>query len=63
MLSHRMKIVAFGRPLIGSQVVCYFGDRGHLLEGIDNNTRPDLFGGPQGDARLNRLRSKFCANL
>ena len=52
-----MKILVTGSSgLIGSEVCCYFGKRGHQIHGVDNNQRA-IFFGPQGDTswRLKEL--------
>lgn len=41
--------------LIGSEVVSFFADRGHVVHGIDNNMRAVFFG-PEGDTTWNRHR-------
>src|SRR5437764_15338609 len=55
-----MEIVITGSSgLIGSEAVEYFAERGHDIQGIDNNMRADFFGS-QGDTswRLAQLLSK-----
>ena len=55
--NYAMKILVTGSSgLIGSEVCCYFGQRGHQIHGIDNNQRA-IFFGPQGDTqwRLSEL--------
>lgn len=57
-MSEKKKILVTGSSgLIGSEVCCYFGKRGHNIHGIDNNQREKFFG-PQGDTswRLSELR-------
>lgn len=52
-----MKILVTGSSgLIGSEVCSYFGQRGHQINGVDNNQRA-IFFGPQGDTswRLSQL--------
>jgi CDP-paratose 2-epimerase len=41
--------------LIGSEVVSFSAEQGHLIHGIDNNMRAVFFG-PEGDTRWNRER-------
>ena len=51
-----MKILVTGSSgLIGSEVVGYFAELGHLIYGIDNDMRADFFG-PEGDTRWNQRR-------
>jgi CDP-paratose 2-epimerase len=46
-----MKLLVTGSSgLIGSEVCCYFAERGSEVHGIDNNQRA-IFFGPQGDTR------------
>ena len=52
-----MKILVTGSSgLIGSEVCSYFGQRGHQMNGVDNNQRAVFFG-PKGDTswRLSQL--------
>ena len=52
-----MKILVTGSSgLIGSEVCSYFGQRGHQINGVDNNQRAIIFG-PKGDTswRLSQL--------
>lgn len=53
-------LVTGSSGLIGSEVVSYFGDQGHIIHGIDNNQR-EIFFGPSGSTRWNqgRLSQKF----
>ena len=56
-----MKILVTGSSgLIGSEVVEYFAEKGHVLYGIDNNMRLDFFGA-NGDTtwRQQELLSKY----
>ncbi len=48
-------LVTGSNGLIGSEVVSYFAQEGHVVHGIDNNMRADFFG-PQGDTRWNQAR-------
>lgn len=41
--------------LIGSEVCKYFGEKGYIVHGLDNNQRAVFFG-PQGDTRWNQQR-------
>jgi len=51
-----MQVLVTGSSgLIGSEVVSYFAQAGHVVHGIDNNMRADFFG-PQGDTRWNQAR-------
>lgn len=51
-----MRLLVTGSSgLIGSEVVCYFAERGHEVFGIDNNMRADFFG-INGDTRWNQAR-------
>ena len=48
-------LVSGANGLIGSEVVCYFAERGWQVLGVDNNMRADFFG-PKGDTRWNQNR-------
>lgn len=50
------KILVTGSSgLIGSEVCMYFGERGYVVHGLDNNQRAVFFG-PAGDTRWNQRR-------
>ena len=60
-----MKILVTGSSgLIGSEVCCYFSNKGHQIHGIDNNQRAVFFG-PQGDTswRLKELKDSLPSFL
>jgi CDP-paratose 2-epimerase len=48
-------LVTGSSGLIGSEVCCFFHDKGWNVHGIDNNQRA-IFFGPQGDTRWNQFR-------
>src|SRR6266702_2603613 len=48
-------LVTGSNGLIGSEVCLFFGHRGFLVHGLDNNQRAVFFG-PQGDTRWNQRR-------
>jgi CDP-paratose 2-epimerase len=51
-----MRILVTGSSgLIGSEVVSYFAEEGHIVHGVDNNMRREFFG-PAGDTRWNQHR-------
>ena len=50
------KILVTGSSgLVGSEVCMYFGERGYIVHGLDNNQRA-IFFGPAGDTRWNQKR-------
>ena len=60
-----MKILVTGSSgLIGSEVCCYFSNKGHQIHGIDNNQRAVFFGS-QGDTswRLKELKDSLPSFL
>jgi CDP-paratose 2-epimerase len=48
-------VVTGSNGLIGSEVCCYFGARGWVIHGLDNNQRAEFFG-VEGDTRWNQHR-------
>jgi len=54
--SRERKILVTGSSgLVGSEVVDYFGHRGYVVHGVDNNQRA-IFFGPAGDTRWRQRR-------
>lgn len=53
---NKLKLLVTGSSgLIGSEVCCFFAEKGFAVQGVDNNQRAVFFG-PQGDTRWNQQR-------